>query len=88
MPEPKPQSVEPSGGHMGTGIALTFAEAVGCAAFAMWLEARAPVATRERAKMRAKSFIMIGTFLGTSFVVVSEIGLAKPAKVTLGCYSI
>jgi hypothetical protein len=57
---------------MGTGMALTLAEATVCDEFAMWVEAMAPVATRDRAKMRAKSFIG-GTSRGASFVVVFEV---------------
>ena len=52
-----PQPVGSSGGHIGTGRALTRALAVGLAEFAMWVEATAPVTTRERAKMRAMSFM-------------------------------
>jgi hypothetical protein len=56
-----PQPFGSSGGQLGTGRALTRETETGCETPAMWAEAKAPVATRERAKMRAMSF-MVGTF--------------------------
>ena len=70
------------GSQVGTGSALTRTPADGCEAFARWVEATAPVTTRERAKMRAKSF-MVFTFRSTSFVVISENLLDKAAIETI-----
>ncbi len=59
-----------SGGQVGTGHALVLAVTTAFCweALAICEEAAAPVRTRAMAKMRAKVFI-VGTFLGTSFVV-------------------
>jgi hypothetical protein len=56
---PNPQLVEPSGGHIGVGIALVFeSAAVFVDAEEVWVEAATPVTTRARTIARIMVFMV------------------------------
>ncbi len=79
-----PQEVEPSGAHIGTGIAEDFAvRVVWLVELVMWAEATAPVTTRDRAKARRR-FFMVGSLSGVvlKFGLLNSV-LDKPDVVTI-----
>ena len=71
------------GGQVGTGRSLTREPMLGCEALAMWVEATAPVTTRERARARRRFFMWV-TFRDTSYVVDLKFVRGEPDVVTLG----
>jgi hypothetical protein len=81
-----PQSVLPSGGQVGIGMALVLegrAWAVAEVAFA-WVEANAPVRARATTRVRTKSFICSYSLFGYSEWAEQDIFLDTPDEVTLG----
>jgi hypothetical protein len=78
-----PQPFGSPGGQRGTGYALTF-PLTAFAELLIWLEAKAPVTTRDRAKARTM-FFMVKLLLAVLKVAVCHISVDRTYDVTIGC---